>query len=70
MEGDFMNIKREQYNDSFKAKVALDAIRGTITLSEISNKYKVHSTQIQKWKQQVLLCKIKRSCDERKGTRN
>lgn len=46
--------KPKTYPAEFKAKVALDAIRGDLTMSEISSKYGVHATQIQRWKQQAL----------------
>jgi len=46
--------KRTIYNVNFKSKVALDAIKGDLTLSEIAAKYSVHSTQITKWKKIAL----------------
>lgn len=46
--------KPKNYTTEFKAKVALEAIRGDLTLNEISKKYSVHSTQINRWKQQAL----------------
>lgn len=46
--------KPKTYTAEFKAKVALDSIRGDLTISEISSKYGVHSTQINRWKQQAL----------------
>lgn len=48
--------KAKTYASEFKAKVALDAIRGDLTINEISSKYGVHSTQINRWKQQALSC--------------
>jgi transposase len=47
--------KAKSYTSEFKAKVALDRLRGDLTLNEISTKYGVHSTQINRWKQQALL---------------
>ena len=35
--------------------MALDSVRGDLTMNEISTKYSVHSTQINRWKQQALL---------------
>lgn len=50
-----MRSKRpKNYTTEFKAKVALEAIRGDLTINEISKKYSVHSTQINRWKQQAL----------------
>jgi len=46
--------KQKTYTAEFKAKVALDAIRGDLTINEISTKYGVHATQINRWKQQAL----------------
>ena len=46
--------KRKNYSASFKAKVALEAIRGELTLPELSAKYDVHPTIISKWKQEGL----------------
>ncbi|WP_440993825.1 transposase [Cysteiniphilum litorale] len=46
--------KNKSYTAEFKAKVALDAIKGDLTINEISSKYGVHSTQINRWKQQAL----------------
>ena len=46
--------KIKTYTAEFKAKVSLDAIRGDLTINEISTKYGVHSTQITRWKQQAL----------------
>ncbi len=37
----------------FKAKVALDALKETKTIAELSSHYSVHPTQITKWKKQA-----------------
>ena len=42
--------KRKNHSPDFKAKVALEAIREEMTLSELSRKYGVHPTQIGTWK--------------------
>ena len=44
----------KKYSSDFKAKVALEAIKGRKTINEISSEYEVHSTQIAQWKKQVL----------------
>lgn len=49
-----MTKKRKQHSDSFKAKVALEAIKENMTLAELSQKYGVHSTQILRWKKKAL----------------
>ena len=45
---------RKNYNSSFRAKVALAAIRGEQTLSELASKFEVHPAQVAKWKKQLL----------------
>jgi len=45
---------RKQYSSEFKAKVALEAVKGEQTLSELSQKYEVHPNMIAKWKSQFL----------------
>ena len=49
-----MSKIRKNYSASFKAKVALSAIREEGTIAELSSRYGVHATQIQKWKRQLL----------------
>jgi transposase-like protein len=46
--------KRKQHTSDFKARVALDAIRGIKTLSELSALHGVHPTVIANWKRQLL----------------
>lgn len=46
--------KRKNHSQAFKAKVALDALRGVHTLSELASRHKVHATQIAQWKKQLL----------------
>lgn len=48
-----MARKRKTFSADFKAKVALEAIRGVSTTSEIALRHKVHPNQITKWKKQV-----------------
>lgn len=42
--------KQRTFTPNFKAKVALDAIKGIKTIDKISSEYEVHQTQINKWK--------------------
>jgi putative transposase len=46
--------KRRSFSPSFKAKVALEAVREAKTISEIAQKHKLHPTQINLWKKQLL----------------
>ncbi len=46
--------KRKQYSPQFKAKVALEAVRGDKTVSELSSQYELHPTVINNWKRQLL----------------
>jgi transposase-like protein len=53
VEVDFMS-RRKRRSAEFKFKVALEAAKGTKTLSELSSEYGVHTTQISEWKNQLL----------------
>lgn len=46
---------RKKFDWEFKARVALEAIRGDKSIAEISSEYKVHGTQIASWKRQALV---------------
>jgi transposase-like protein len=46
--------KRRNHSPAFKAKVALEALRGEKTLSELSSQYGIHANQISTWKKQLL----------------
>jgi len=41
---------RKRYSGEFKAKVAIEALKGDRSLSELSSKYEVHPNQIRLWK--------------------
>ncbi|MDD5089713.1 MAG: IS3 family transposase, partial [Candidatus Wallbacteria bacterium] len=45
---------RRNHSPAFKAKVALEAIKGEKTLVELSAIYKIHQNQIGEWKKQLL----------------
>lgn len=49
-----MGRKRRKFTEKFKAKVAIEAIRGVKTLSELAKEYQVHPNQISDWKRRVL----------------
>ncbi|TAL85893.1 MAG: transposase [Candidimonas sp.] len=45
---------RRNHAGSFKAKVALTALRGDQTLTEIAPHFEVHPNQVTEWKRQLL----------------
>jgi len=47
-------MKRKSFSASFKAKAAIEAIRGERTLNEIASSYGVHPNQLGQWKKQAL----------------
>ena len=46
-------MKRRSYSKEFKARVALEAIKGQKTVSEIASEYGVHPNQISTWKKRL-----------------
>ena len=49
-----MTRPRRNHGATFKAQVALAAIKGDKTLAELGEQDSVHPTQITEWKQQLL----------------
>jgi len=49
-----MTTTRKQYSAKFKARVAVEAIRGEKTLSQLGSQFKVHPIQIAKWRKAAL----------------
>ena len=45
---------RRNHAPAFKARVALDALKGNQTIVELSERYQVHPNQITDWKKQLL----------------
>ena len=45
---------RRKFSDQFKAKVALEALRGDRTIQEIGAKHRLHPTQVSTWKRQAV----------------
>jgi transposase len=49
-----MRRPRRNHSTIFKAKVALAALKGELTLVELSQRYDVHPNQITQWKSLLL----------------
>jgi len=49
-----MKRKRRNHTAAFKAKVAVAAVRGDKTLSELAEQFDVHPNQIQDWRRRLL----------------
>jgi transposase len=47
------NIRRG-HDGAFKAKVALEALRGEKTLAQLSSEFGVHTNQIRQWRKRLL----------------
>ncbi len=45
---------RKSYPADFKAKVALEAVKGERSLAELASRYEVHGTQIGQWRKALL----------------
>ena len=45
---------RRRFTGDFKARVAIEALRGDKTIQEIASKHKVHPNQVSVWKQQAI----------------
>ncbi len=43
--------KRKRYSADFKAKVALEALRGELTAAQLATKHGIHQTMVSEWKQ-------------------
>ena len=49
-----MTGKRKRYAADFKAKVALEALRGELTTAQLATKHGVHQTMVGDWKRQAM----------------
>lgn len=47
-------MRRKLHSKEFKAKVAIEAIKGQRTVNELACEYGVHVSQINTWKKQLL----------------
>ena len=57
---------RRRFSVEFKAKVALEAIKGHQTVAELATKHELHPTQITAWKREAIV-KLAKVFDD-KGT--
>lgn len=49
-----MKRKRRKHSSEFKARVALEAIQGLKTISEIAAEYEIHPVMVGNWKKEML----------------
>src|SRR3954454_14618 len=49
-----MTSKRKRYLAEFKAKVALEALRGELTTAQLATKHGIHPTMVGEWKKQAM----------------
>jgi len=49
-----MSTKRKSFNNAFKAKVAVEALKGQKTVAEIASEFEIHTTQVNTWKKHLL----------------
>jgi len=49
-----MTGRRKRYSAEFKARVALEALRGELTTAQLATKHGIHQTMVGEWKKQAM----------------
>ena len=49
-----MKKQRRKHSSEFKARVALEAIKGVKTVSQIAQEYEIHPVMVSSWKKEIL----------------
>ncbi len=62
-----MKNQRRKHTAEFKARVALEAIRGIKTISEIAQDFQIHPVQVSNWKKE-LLDRVPELFDRKRGS--
>jgi len=47
-------MKRKKFDSKFKAKVAIEALKGHQTVNQIAAEFEVHPSQVNTWKKQLI----------------
>lgn len=47
-------MSRKKFTSEFKAKVAIEALKGHKTINELSIEFGVHASQVNTWKKQLI----------------
>ena len=66
--GKVASMKRKKYEAGFKARVALEAVKGEKTVAQIASEYGVHPNQVRQWQKYLLSVLPELISDRRKRT--